>query len=230
MTNRARNAEVGDPDGLEDVFRAWLESDGFTCLGARSALRRGELTVRSYGRLGQPERTRDLHGDLVKFLLADGGPAARFRSFGALFTDTVRWPEPEFETRLWRQLQDLHDIDRRDFDWAPEVSSDPMAPDFGFSVAAHPLFVVGLHQGASRISRRFSSPALVFNSHRQFTALKRTGVYAGLQRAIRRRERALQGDLNPMLADFGERSEAGQYAGRDVPPEWVCPFRPRRGS
>ncbi len=79
MTNRARNAEVGDPDGLEDVFRAWLESDGFTCLGARSALRRGELTVRSYGRLGQPERTRDLHGDLVKFLLADGGPAARFR-------------------------------------------------------------------------------------------------------------------------------------------------------
>jgi uncharacterized protein len=212
--------------GLEDAFRAWLEADRFTCLGARASSWRGELTVRSYGPMGTQERTRDLHDDLVEFLAIDGGPTDGFRSFAALFTDTACWSEREFETRLWQQLQDLHDIDRHGFAWAEDVSMDPAVFDFGFSVAVHPLFVVGLHPGASRISRRFTTPALVFNSHRQFTALKRAGVYQGLRKAIRRREQALQGDLNPMLADFGEQSEASQYAGREVPADWVCPFRP----
>jgi uncharacterized protein len=41
---------------------------------------------------------------------------------------------------------------------------------------------------------------------------------------IRAAERALQGTLNPMLAEFGRRSEAAQYSGRKVDPGWRCPF------
>ncbi|MBA3796937.1 MAG: YqcI/YcgG family protein, partial [Chloroflexi bacterium] len=41
------------------------------------------------------------------------------------------------------------------------------------------------------------------------------------------REVALQGSINPMLSDFGTRSEARQYAGREVDEEWRCPFTKR---
>jgi len=34
----------------------------------------------------------------------------------------------------------------------------------------------------------------------------------------------VQGSLNPNLADFGERSEARQYSGREVEEHWRCPF------
>ncbi|MGI5506249.1 guanitoxin biosynthesis heme-dependent pre-guanitoxin N-hydroxylase GntA [Lentzea sp. CA-135723] len=212
---------------LEESFRDWLTSDSFACLGARASLRRGELTVRSYGPMGSLDHTRELHEDLVEFLDFDADPeAGGFHSFAALFTDTETWTEQDFEKRLWQQVQDLHGVDRLGFAWADEVSMDPAAADFGFSVGEHPVFVVGIHPGASRVSRRFGTPGLVFNSHRQFTALKKTGVYQGLQKAIRRRDVAIQGVVNPMLGDFGERSEACQYSGREVPADWDCPFHP----
>jgi FPC/CPF motif-containing protein YcgG len=45
-----------------------------------------------------------------------------------------------------------------------------------------------------------------------------------MQTKIRTREVALQGIVNPMLAEHGEVSEARQYAGREVPTDWECPF------
>jgi FPC/CPF motif-containing protein YcgG len=47
---------------------------------------------------------------------------------------------------------------------------------------------------------------------------------------VREREIALQGSLNPNLADFGERSEARQYSGRAVEDQWRCPFHRRTTS
>ncbi len=40
----------------------------------------------------------------------------------------------------------------------------------------------------------------------------------------RAREMAFQGSINPMLKNFGERSEASQYSGRAVSDNWPCPF------
>ena len=54
--------------------------------------------------------------------------------------------------------------------------------------------------------------------------LKGQGGYSRFQEVIRSAERTLQGDVNPMLADFGERSEAAQYSGRKVTGSWRCPF------
>ena len=45
-----------------------------------------------------------------------------------------------------------------------------------------------------------------------------------MQHAIREREMALQGKINPMLSEFGEESEARQYSGREVSGEWTAPF------
>jgi hypothetical protein len=41
---------------------------------------------------------------------------------------------------------------------------------------------------------------------------------------IRAAERLLQGSINPMLSNVGERSEASQYSGRRVAGDWKCPF------
>jgi uncharacterized protein len=55
----------------------------------------------------------------------------------------------------------------------------------------------------------------VFNLHRQFDAMKRSGKWGPFRDRIRASDQALQGgEPNPVVADFGERSEAPQYAMR----------------
>lgn len=123
------------------------------------------------------------------------------------------------------QLQALHRCDQRDFDWAQGVSSDPASSDFSFSIGGRAFFVVGLHPHASRLSRRSPAPCIAFNFHDQFEQLRASGKYDTMQRAIRARDVALQGDVNPVLSRFGESSEARQYSGRAVGANWGCPFR-----
>jgi FPC/CPF motif-containing protein YcgG len=92
-------------------------------------------------------------------------------------------------------------------------------------LAGHPFFVIGLHPGSSRLGRRAPVPVLVFNSQRQFTRLRADGRYAKMQAATRARDLALQGSLNPNLADWGSAPETRQYSGRAVEADWRCPFR-----
>ena len=139
-------------------------------------------------------------------------------------------PPPDeltFERRLWDTLQQLHDMDALFHGWDKTVALDTADPNFSFSFGQTALFVVGMHAASSRATRRFSWPTLIFNPHDQFETLRRAGRYARFQEGIRRAERALQGDHNPMLATFGERSEASQYSGRKVGADWRCPFRAR---
>ena len=55
-------------------------------------------------------------------------------------------------------------------------------------------------------------------------ALRADGRYDKLSEAIRERDLAFAGSVNPMLARHGEMSEARQYSGRQVDPAWQCPF------
>ena len=48
-----------------------------------------------------------------------------------------------------------------------------------------------------------------------------------MQKIIRARDRDNAGSINPMLSDFGTRSEARQYSGRAVGDDWQCPLRVR---
>jgi len=212
-------------DEVGRLFADWVTGPGFTCLAARAALRQGTLTLRGYADLTSPAQDERLHADLADYVATIPAGPTNLASFCAVFQAPGRTSEARFERDLWNRLSALRRIDARRFGWAPDVSADPAAPDFAYSVAAHPFFVAGLHPGASRTSRRFAYPALVFNSHRQFRRLKESGVYAGFQRRIRAMEITLQGSINPMLGEHGTTSEATQYSGRAVGPDWVCPFR-----
>lgn len=209
-----------------NAFRAFVTDETFSCVGAKAAIRSGGYRVGYYERMGDPDATQGLARDLCAFAAEFPHMKARYRTFAALFGEEPM-DERTFEARLWQQLQMLHDLDARYFSWDESVSSDPAAKDFAFSFAGSAFFVVGMHPASSRLSRRFARPAMVFNAHRQFRALREAGYFERVQSQVRKRELALQGSLNPNLAAFGERSEARQYSGRAVEEEWHCPFRKR---
>jgi hypothetical protein len=145
------------------------------------------------------------------------------RAFVAVFPARPPRDELAFEEALWRQLQLLHGRDPATA-WDSSVADDPDDSHFAFSFAGQALFVIGLHARSSRLARRFQWPALVFNPHAQFDRLRAAGHFDRLRAMVREREVALQGALNPNLADFGERSEARQYSGRPTEADWRCPF------
>lgn len=210
----------------QEQFEAWIAGDSFSCLAARAALKRGVLRVANLPGLGTQEATDTLHTLLVRFVAEELSDQENFATLVAVFDSPTGLDEKQFEALLWEQLVLLHRLDAQTFAWSSEVSCDPVSGLFGFSVAAHPFFIVGMHDGSSRISRRSPFPALAFNSHRQFRRLRTAGTLAGLQKRIRVRELALQGSINPFLTIPGEDTEAKQYSGRAVGPDWSCPFRP----
>ena len=206
------------------AFRAFVADPRFPCLAGKGVMRGDGFRLRVYGALGSARSAARLGRDLAAFVGEAPAGRAGLQSFVAVFPREAPADEGAFERRLWEQLQRLHERDEPDVGWDPTVSADPEDPRFSFSFAGRALFVVGMHPASSRLARRFRWPALVFNPHVQFERLRADGRFAPLRDAVREREIALQGTLNPNLADFGERSEARQYSGRAVGAEWRCPF------
>lgn len=211
---------------IKEQFAAFVAAADFPCLGAKAAFNAGAHGVSVFDSLGSVESSRRLASELRSFVQRERNRPSGYATFVALFREPQSLGEKEFELRLWRQLQQLRAIDAAaQNEWDPTVASDPSDPRFSFSFAGQALYVVGLHCGSSRLARRFPWPTLVFNPHAQFERLRHDGKWKRMQAAIRNREVALQGSVNPMLSDFGEESEARQYSGRAVKKNWQPPFR-----
>lgn len=210
---------------VDAAFRAFVGDPGFSCLAGKGVVRRDSYELGVYGALGSADATASLAAALAVFAAALPAAATELSAFVAVFPDAAPADERQFEERLWAQLQRLDAVDAGNA-WDPAVSADPDDPHFSFSFAGRAFFVIGLHGASSRAARRFAWPALVFNPRAQFDRLRDDGRYEKLSAVIREREIALQGTLNPNLADFGERSEARQYSGRATEPAWRCPFHP----
>jgi FPC/CPF motif-containing protein YcgG len=209
---------------VHDGVRALILNDQFVCVGGKSAFHRGTYRFGLYSELGSPAAAAGLARDLFTFVQEMPAFGDALSTFIASFEGPNPANEEEFEHRLWQTLQALHDLDARHHPWDPTVTADPDDARFSFSFGGTAFFVVGLHAASSRLARRFAWPTLTFNPHRQFEALREEGTYSRFRRVIRHAEERLQGDSNPMLADFGAKSEARQYSGRRVGAEWRCPF------
>lgn len=208
---------------FEELQRMVMDED-YACTGAQAAFRQESYRLGVYPELGSAEATAGLARDLFTFAQEQRRLDSDFTTFIAAFAGPRGLGEAGFERRLWEQLQRLHEADREHHAWAEGVSADPDDPQFSYSFAGAAFFVVGLHGAASRESRRFPYPLLVFNAHAQFERLRESGAYGRMQEVIRTRDAARQGSINPMLDDFGRSSEARQYAGRAVEEGWRCPF------
>lgn len=221
-----RHSTENEPNApaAADLLKEFIADKSFPCVGAKSALNKGRMQLQEFGELGDESLTPALHAALMDYSRQYPDPGMVPVSFIAVF-HARQLDELRFEQRMWRQLGALHAHDcAHGIPWAPDVGDDPRREDFSFSVGGRAFFVVGMHPGASRLARRTPMPCLVFNFHEQFEQLKASGKYTALQDAIRTRDIALQGTINPVLARFGEASEARQYSGRAVEADWQCPF------
>ncbi len=216
---------------LAGRFRAFVKSTEFPCVGAKSALSRDRMRFVVSKDIGSAWDDLRILPNLHDLAASYRAEPELFQSLVVLFEQDRDLDESAFETNLWARLQSLTDKD----EWLgqeadPRVSHDPDDPHFSLSFGGEAFFVVGLHPQASRPARRFERPALVFNLHDQFEQLRAQGRYQKLRDSIVARDVALAGEANPMLAQHGTVSEARQYSGRMVDPEWRCPFRGREGA
>lgn len=216
---------------VRSAFSAFIADPRYPCLAAKGLAAHDDYRLEVFGSLGSLPESHALAAGLRSFVRG----AERFEEHGALTAFVAVFPgdppsgEAEFDRRLWLQLQRLHECDEPSPGWNQSVSDDPEDPRFSFSFAGCPLFVIGLHPRSSRLARRFAWPALVFNPHAQFERLRREGLFDRLRDQIRDRDAALQGSVNPTVANFGEASEARQYSGLDTTDgSWRCPFHAGR--
>lgn len=217
------SSSLSDP--RVEQFENLIRGPSFPCVGAKSALATGNMEFVVARDLTSAWNDLKIHEALMAWAKRDLS-ADQLRSLVVIFDGPTDLDERQFEQAMWERLQSMSDKDA----WLaqkpdPNVSSNPAEPDFSLSFGGRAFFVVGLHPHASRPARRFPKPSLVFNLHEQFEWLRESGVYERMRERILQRDKSLAGDLNPMLARHGETSEARQYSGRAVEPDWACPFR-----
>ena len=208
---------------VHSALRAFLHDPDYPCLGARSLVNQHSYRFGLYHELGEAGSTAGLAFDLHTFIEERPAIEGDFSSFIACFMEPKVMTAKEFEVLLWHQLSALHELDAEHYGWSDQVSSDPEDSRFSFSFAGHAFFVVGLAPLSQRWARRFPWPTLVFNDHAQFERLRREQRFERLKETIRGRDEKLHGHANEMLSDYGAHSEARQYAGRRVGPNWRCP-------
>jgi FPC/CPF motif-containing protein YcgG len=223
----SRKTHAGPAANLRRQFEAFIRQQEFPCVGAKSALKRGQMKVIVARDVQSAWDDLRLHEEIRRFAEEYERRPKLFSSVVIIFRRVRNLSEEAFESALWDRLQSLHDKDSwLGYDYDQRVESDPDSPHFAFSLGGSGFFVVGLHPGASRKARRFAHPAIVFNLHDQFERLRASGRYQTLRSKILQRDKAYSGSINPMLVTHGEGSAAPQYSGRKVGQAWRCPFHP----
>ncbi|WP_424492401.1 guanitoxin biosynthesis heme-dependent pre-guanitoxin N-hydroxylase GntA [Salinimicrobium sp. GXAS 041] len=207
---------------MESQFEDFIIAGNHPCVMAQSVFTQKQVDFHAYGEIGTPAAAGEILEDLKSYLSKYDFSSNDFFTFVAAFRNTEKMSEEEFEQKLWQQLQYIHEIDEAA--WDEEVSPEADSKNFSFSIAGKAFYLVGMHPGSSRMARQSPFPVMVFNLHWQFEKLREMGAYGNVRNKIRERDFELQGNNNPMLEDFGEKSEARQYSGRAVGEKWKCPF------
>ena len=216
---------AGENPSLADALRSHIVEDGFPCVGAKSALATGRLKVLAARSLTSAWNDIEIHEALLEWSEDYERDPQGLRSLAVVFAGPDELNEAAFESAMWDRLNSLAAKDEwRGQAYDPDVSSDPANPHFSLSFGGKAYFVVGMHPNASRSARRTPHPTLVFNLHDQFEALRASQRYERMRETILKRDRALDGSINPMLSRHGTASEARQYSGRVVGDDWQCPF------
>lgn len=177
---------------------------------AKSLLSKGLLRIHVYQSV---EKTLT---EIYNFIDEYRTKTSRLSSFIVCFDEELKFSE--FETLFWKTLRSMNEIDKLFFNHDERVSSDIHSSEYSFSLKSEAFFILALHPESPRWARRFMRPAIVFNPHQQFEKLRAKGLFTRIREIIRQRDTLLQGTINPMLSDFGERSEIYQYMGKIYEP------------
>jgi FPC/CPF motif-containing protein YcgG len=202
----------------------YIGSKDFPCIAAKAALAEKQIMTFVADHLACPHNDTEILNFLCEFVNGYRQAKTMYHTAAVIFKAPVAMSEEIFDELLWKRLQAISDLDATHSRWDERVSPDPASADFSYSIHEEALYVVGMHANSSRRSRKFNYPTIVFNPHAQFERLRATQKYIPMRDAVRKRDKKLEGSINPMLADFGESSEAYQYSGRQYEKSWQCPF------
>lgn len=210
-------AELDDFIGAKD----------FPCIAAKAAIAKGQMRVMVCDHVACPKDDWAITQFIYNFVDEYRSEKKMYTSAVVIFKEPEQCSEEYFDTMMWQRLQAISDHDMQNkHTWDPRVSNDPSDADFSFSVKEEAFYIIGLHPGSSRKARRFQYPAIVFNPHDQFVRLREANRYETMKETVRKRDTVFSGSVNPMLADFGQASEANQYSGKIYDDTWKCPFIP----
>lgn len=208
-----------EASAMKELLLRFIMNKGFPCVMAKSVAAKGMLVTQEVADLESENEFKLIverfHGFIDEYRKNPG----RLSSFIVLVNSSLSFEN--FEAKFWRFLKRLHTEDKLAYRHDPRVSSVVAADDFSFSIKEEAFFILALHPESPRFARRFSSPAIVFNPHQQFENLRKAGIFERIKNLIRKRDINLQGSINPMLSDFGARSEIYQYMGRVHPEDEV---------
>ncbi|HKL35114.1 MAG TPA: guanitoxin biosynthesis heme-dependent pre-guanitoxin N-hydroxylase GntA [Salegentibacter sp.] len=223
---KVKKRKVDADEAIELAFKDFVIAHDHPCMMAQTVVEQDHLDLHTYDEFPSRKTAKKIYKDLQKYVENYDFESNEFYTFMAAFKGQESFSETQFETALWKQLEFLHNIDNEN--WDPNVSNDPENKNFSFSIAGRAFYIVGMHPDSSRKARQSPYPSIAFNLHWQFEKLREMGAYHNVRDKIRERDTALQGNINPMLEDFGENSEARQYSGREVGEEWKCPFHGKK--
>lgn len=213
---------------LKKAFFQHIKKIDYPCVMAKSALLSGSIhTVIAEAFCPALFHVRKVLVDIYEAIDAiENQPG--YHSIAVLFRQPAMMSEQEYDEVFWTYMQSLHALDSVQYGWDTKVSSSPASKNFSFSLKAQAFYVIGMHNKSSRKARITSMPAIIFNPHRQFDALREKGNYTKIRDVIRQRDIKYTGSINPMLQDFGEASEVLQYTGTKLDKKnYICPFKPQ---
>jgi uncharacterized protein len=211
-------------------YEAFLSNKEFPCVAAKAAMARQHIECMVADHMACPKDDVAILQFLYNFVDMYRGAEGSFYSAAVIFTGPTTVTENLFDQFLWQRLQALHNLDNRTYAFDKRVGNDPSAARFSFSLKEEAFFIIGLHPASSRPARRFRYPALAFNPHAQFEKLRQANQYEKMKRVVRQRDESFSGNINPMLADFGDASEVYQYSGQVYDNNWQCPLTIHHGT
>jgi FPC/CPF motif-containing protein YcgG len=224
MIATAQNIKI-DTGAVINEYLSFLDSKEFPCIAAKAALAKQNVKCMVAGNMACPKDDAEILQFLYDFVEEYRRAKDFYHTAAIIFTGPQIYNEEMFDTFLWQRLQALEVLDAKTYAYDSRVEADPSSAKFSFSIKEEAFYIIGLHTSSSRQARQFKYPTLVFNPHAQFEQLKETAKYDMMKNAVRKRDIAFSGSVNPMLQDFGESSEAYQYSGRKYDESWQCPLK-----
>ena len=179
---------------------------------AKAVANKGMIVVHQVNNINESSQVNAILEKFYAFINDYRRAPDRLSSFILCLDQEISFKD--FEKVFWSFLKKLYVMDRKNYSHDPRVSADENSENFSYSIMEEAFFILALHPQSPRFSRRFLKPAIVFNPHQQFEQLRKDGIFGRLRDIIRKRDKLLQGFINPMLKDFGEKSEVFQYLGK----------------
>ena len=202
----------------------FIQQSSFPCIMAKAVAQKGHLVIHETRHLETSESISAIQSKLYAFIDHFRQNQHKLSSFILIIKDHRLEKFNQFENKFYQFLKLLNQKDKLLYPPDPRVASIPQDNNFSYSIKSEAFFLVALHPESPRWSRRFRYPGIVFNPHVQFEKLREKNLFDKIKKAIRKRDMLLQGSVNPMLNDFGERSEVFQYLGRPYGPHDPVPL------